>query len=207
MDDSSPRRGAGPDEALRTAATYEANADAYAEKYRAGSVAADHGGPFIDALDGDRVLDAGCGPGSDAAVFADRGLDVVGVDVTRSFLVAARRDVDGAFCRGDLRALPFADARFDGAWCCAALHHLPRRDARDALAELRRVLDEDGALFCSVKRGDAAGFEPDDDHGDGGDRFFAYYVRGEFEGLLADAGFTGDVDADGRWVSALVEPV
>ncbi|MFB6268465.1 MAG: class I SAM-dependent methyltransferase, partial [Halobacterium sp.] len=97
------------DEALRTARTYEANADAYVEKYRAASAAARHGDPFVDAVEdatggtGARVLDAGCGPGSDTAVFDDEGFDVVGVDVTQSFLREARRDVDGAFARGDLR--------------------------------------------------------------------------------------------------------
>lgn len=214
------------DEARRTAATYEANADAYREKYRAGSVAARNGGPFLDALadavtdatesNSDageptaggrvRVLDAGCGPGSDAAVFAERGLDVVGLDVTRSFLVDAAAAVDGAFCRGDLRALPFDDRAFDGAWCCAALHHLPKPVAADALAELERVLRDRGVLFCSVKRGDGAGFERDDDHGGGSERFFAYYRGEEFERALADAGFAADVRVDDRWVSALATP-
>ena len=194
------------DEALRTASTYEANADAYTEKYRSGSVAARFGNQFLDALPGDRVLDLGCGPGSDAAVFADRGLDVVGVDVTHSFLAAAREDVDGHFCRGDARRLSVADGAVDGVWACASLHHVPRADLPAALAECRRVLAPGGALFCSVKRGDGAGFEADTDHGDGDDRFFAYYEREEFERLLADAGLAGDVDADGRWVSALAHP-
>ncbi|AHG05355.1 hypothetical protein HALDL1_13425 [Halobacterium sp. DL1] len=110
------------DESLRTAATYEAHADVYCEKYRAGSVADGHGDPFFDALTGDRVL------------------------------------------------------------------------------------ADDGVLFCSVKRGESAGFEPDDDHGGGDDRFFAYYGGEEFSGLLGDAGLAGEVRADGRWVSALATP-
>lgn len=194
------------DEALRTANTYEANADAYTEKYRAGSVAADFGDRFVDALPGDRVLDLGCGPGSDATVFADYGLDVLGVDVTQSFLTAAREAVDGSFCRGDARQLPLTDGAVDGVWACASLHHVPRADLPAALAECRRVLAPDGALFCSVKRGDGAGFEADTDHGGGDDRFFAYYGGAEFERLLADARLAGDVTADGRWVSALAHP-
>jgi SAM-dependent methyltransferase len=201
------------DEALRTAGTYEANADAYVEKYRGGSVAAVHGDSFFDALPdrGDsaspvRVLDAGCGPGSDAAVFADRGFDVVGADVTQSFLREADRAVDGAFARCDLRALPFEDGAFDGVWCCAALHHVQKSDAIAALADLCRVLTDDGAFFCSVKRGADAGFEPDDDHGGGDDRFFAYYEREEFRGLLSDAGFEPTVRVDGRWVNTVTTP-
>lgn len=201
------------DEALRTAYTYETNADAYV-KYRGGSVAARHGDEFFDvmsvALDRGgpaRVLDAGCGPGSDAAVFADSGPDVVGVEVTLSFLRQARRDVDGAFARSDVRALPFSDDAFDGVWCCAALHHLPKADAPAALAEFERVLHPDGALFCSVKHGADAGFEPDDDHGSGDERFFAYYRGDEFRAMLANAGFDPAVRVDGRWVNTVTTPI
>ncbi|MFB6271124.1 MAG: class I SAM-dependent methyltransferase, partial [Halobacterium sp.] len=118
----------------------------------------------------------------------------------------ARRDVDGAFARGDLRALPFRDGAVDGVWCCAALHHLPKADAPAALAEFERVLRPDGALFCSVKRGDDAGFERDDDHGGGDERYFAYYGGDEFRALLADAGFEPTVRTDGRWVSTVSTP-
>ncbi|WP_232686208.1 class I SAM-dependent methyltransferase [Halobacterium zhouii] len=205
------------DEALRTSATYEQNADAYEEKYLGGSVAADHGGPFVDELDGDRVLDVGCGPGSDSATFADTGLDVTGLDVTQSFLVAAADHLDeagaavsqpgsAAFARGDMRSLPLDTDAFDGVWCCAALHHVPKDEAGAALAEFARVLRDDGMLFCSVKRGANAGFEPDDDHGDGDDRFFAYYSSEEFEDVLDDAGLDGNVRLDDRWVSALASP-
>lgn len=202
------------DETLHTAGTYEANADAYVEKYRAGSVAALHGDAFFDALrnreaddDQVRVLDAGCGPGSDAAVFADRGFEVVGADVTQSFLREARRDVDAAFARCDLRDLPFEDSAFGGVWCCAALHHLQKAHAPAALAEFERVLHPDGALFCSVKRGTDASFEPDDDHGSGDERFFAYYRGDEFRAMLANAGFDPAVRVDGRWVNTVTTPV
>ena len=194
------------DEALRTSETYERHAAAYEEKYLSASIAAEHGDPFLDALDGDLVLDAGCGPGSDAAAFADAGLDVTGVDVTQSFLAAADEHVDAAFTRGDMRHLPFATGAFDGVWSCAAVHHVPKRETATVLAEFARVLCEDGVLFCSVKRGADAGFEPDDDHGGGDDRFFAYYGGDEFRALLRDAGLDGEVRADGRWVSALAHP-
>lgn len=194
------------DEALQTAATYEDNADAYHEKYRTASVAEQFGDPFFDALSGDRVLDVGCGPGSDAAVFAGRGLDVVGMDVTQSFLTAADEDVDGSFCRGDARHLPFATDSFDGVWACASLHHVPKAEVVDALAECRRVLTPDGAFFCSVKRGDGEGLEPDEDHGSGDDRFFAYYAGDEFADCLDSAGLAGEVKAEGRWVNVLAHP-
>jgi SAM-dependent methyltransferase len=63
---------------------------------------------------GMRLLDVGCGPGRHAHAFAVRGLEVVGVDISRRFVDLAARDAPpgATFVRGDARALAF-DAEFD----------------------------------------------------------------------------------------------
>jgi SAM-dependent methyltransferase len=55
-----------------------------------------------------RVLDVGCGPGRHAALLADAGVDVVGVDIAEDFLRLARAAAPSAsgFVRADARALP-----------------------------------------------------------------------------------------------------
>ncbi len=65
---------------------------------------------------GDRVLDVGCGPGRHAHGLARRGIEVVGVDISRRFVELAARDApDGAtFRRLDARSLPF-ESEFDAA--------------------------------------------------------------------------------------------
>lgn len=48
---------------------------------------------LMDALDlsaGDRLLDAGCGPGRHALEFARRGIEVLGLDISRDFVRIAR---------------------------------------------------------------------------------------------------------------------
>jgi SAM-dependent methyltransferase len=98
------------DEVERTLATYEGDAEVYAEKYLSESGLEAYGGPFLDRLEGGRVLDLGCGPGVDTALFAQRGFDVVGFDVTGSFLrrardhladVTADRQAEASFVRGE----------------------------------------------------------------------------------------------------------
>jgi SAM-dependent methyltransferase len=74
---------------------------------------------LVDALDlqpGMRVLDVGCGPGRHAHALAERGLEVVGVDISQRFVdLATHGAPPGAtFQRGDARALGF-DAEFDAA--------------------------------------------------------------------------------------------
>src|SRR5215831_16355018 len=63
-----------------------------------------------------RVLDVGCGPGRHAHALARRGIEVVGVDISRRFvdLAAAEAPPGATFVRADARALPY-DAEFDAA--------------------------------------------------------------------------------------------
>ena len=65
---------------------------------------------------GMRVLDVGCGPGRHAHALAERGLEVVGVDISQRFvdLAAASAPAGATFLRADARALAF-DAEFDAA--------------------------------------------------------------------------------------------
>ncbi|WP_256296368.1 class I SAM-dependent methyltransferase [Haloarchaeobius salinus] len=171
------------DEVARTRAVYEEHNDSFVEKYRSESIAERFGGPFFEALDGDRVLDVGCGPGADTETFVERDCDVTGLDVTPSFLASARENVpDAGFALGDMRHLPFESGSFDGVWACASLLHVPREDVPATCSEFARVLDDGGHLYCSLKRGDESGFDP-------GGRFFERHTADAVTSLLVDAGF------------------
>jgi SAM-dependent methyltransferase len=65
---------------------------------------------------GMRVLDVGCGPGRHAHALAERGMEVVGVDISQRFvdLATEHAPVGATFVRADARALAF-DAEFDTA--------------------------------------------------------------------------------------------
>lgn len=62
---------------------------------------------------GQRVLDLACGPGRHLAVLARRGARVVGLDLSRVLLLAAREAGADRLVRADMRSLPFRDAAFD----------------------------------------------------------------------------------------------
>jgi SAM-dependent methyltransferase len=102
----------------------------------------------LGAQPGDRVLDAGCGPGFYVAELLDRvgaGGSVVGVDASAQMLaVAAKRAPRADLREGDVTALPVEDADFDRALSVQVLEYVD--DIPAALAELHRALRPGGRL-------------------------------------------------------------
>lgn len=187
-----------------TVDTYDRNADAYRRRHADRSVIADQVERFCAAVDGERVLDVGCGPGWETATFADRGLDAVGVDLSRAFLERAADEGGGRFLRGDMRRLPVAADAVDGVWALASLLHLPRSAVDDALAEFARVARPDAALFVAVKQGEGT---TTGDSYPGDDRAFTLYREPELRERVREAGFAvveSDVEHGGDgWVRVL----
>jgi SAM-dependent methyltransferase len=90
-----------------------------------------------------RVLDVGCGPGTNTKYFAHA--DYLGVDINRDYIQDARRRHGREFIAADVRTYqPAADARFDFVLVNSFLHHLNSDEVRSILAHLNNVLTEDG---------------------------------------------------------------
>lgn len=103
----------------------------------------------LGAAPGERILDAGCGPGFYCAELLDEvgppGA-VVGVDGSPPMLELAARRCAGhdnvEFHEADVVSLPVEEASFDGAICVQVLEYLA--DPAAALAELWRALRPGG---------------------------------------------------------------
>ncbi len=98
---------------------------------------------------GHPVVDVGCGPGRHASALADRGREVIGVDVSLPFLQAAG---PGHWVRGDARALPFASGTVHGVVCLCqgGFGLLGGGDEARAVAEMARILCPGGRLVLSA---------------------------------------------------------
>ena len=97
------------------------------------------------------VGDLGCGTGQVACALAPFVARVIAVDRSGEMLQAARRRVRDLpsveVKRGELEALPIADAELDAATLLLVLHHLP--DPAAALSEAHRVLKPGGRLVMA----------------------------------------------------------
>ncbi|HEX8142183.1 MAG TPA: methyltransferase domain-containing protein [Pyrinomonadaceae bacterium] len=101
----------------------------------------------FDQFSGARLLEIGCGMGTDLLQFARGGARCTGVDLTpRSVEITRHRfalyGMSGDFMLADGEHLPFADESFDVVYSNGVLHHTP--DTERAVREVHRVLRKGG---------------------------------------------------------------
>jgi ubiquinone/menaquinone biosynthesis C-methylase UbiE len=132
------------------------------------------------------VVDLGCGPARDGALFAQAGHRVVGIDRSAGMLACAARVLPGLVIQADIRCLPFASECLDGIWSSAALLHIPHDQTMAALGEMRRILRRDGYLALVTAAGRGARLEPVP-YAPGTQRWFFYREAAQLTGQLLDA--------------------
>jgi SAM-dependent methyltransferase len=104
--------------------------------------------PVLRALDAQnvrRVLDVGCGPGTNASRFT--GADYIGVDINEKYLAVGRSRHSGQFLQADLATADLSHlGRFDLILVNSFLHHLPDRAVDDVLGRIAGLLEPDGRV-------------------------------------------------------------
>jgi SAM-dependent methyltransferase len=100
-----------------------------------------------------KVLEIGCGLGTDGAQFAKAGADYTGVDLTEAAVELARQrfalfNLPGKFQTADAEHLDFADDSFDLVYSHGVLHHTP--DTAGAIREIHRVLRPGGRAIVML---------------------------------------------------------
>jgi len=116
---------------------------------------------ILDLRPGRRVLDLPCGQGRHARVLQARGVEPVGLDLSRHLLGAARAAGVERLARGDMRRLPFRDACFDAAYDVYSSfgYFEEEEDDLQVLREVARVLRPGGRFLLDNIDRDAL-FQP-----------------------------------------------
>jgi SAM-dependent methyltransferase len=83
----------------------------------------------LDPVEGKRVLEIACGTGRFTVMLAQRGADIVGLDISGAMLSQGREKARDAgvlerveFMRGDAARLPFPDDHFDAVFAMRFFH-------------------------------------------------------------------------------------
>src|SRR5262244_4540498 len=100
-----------------------------------------------------KVLEIGCGLGTDGAQFAAAGADYTGIDLTQASIELARKRFElsglkGEFWVADAERLDFAAETFDLVYSHGVLHHTP--DIEAAVREIHRVLKPAGRAMVML---------------------------------------------------------
>jgi ubiquinone/menaquinone biosynthesis C-methylase UbiE len=102
-----------------------------------------------------RVLDIGTGTGRISIPLLERGVDLIGCDLSAKMLQRLQEKFPAArIVQADASLLPFPTAHFDFVMTVHVLHLIP--PWREALREFRRVLRPDGTYF-NIKTWDPVG--------------------------------------------------
>jgi SAM-dependent methyltransferase len=102
-------------------------------------------------LNGEWILDAGCGAGRFLEAAAKSGAQVVGVDISHA-IDAARKTLGNQpnvhFVQASILDLPFKPGVFDRAYCIGVIQHTP--DPHGAMEALVRPLKDGGHLAVTI---------------------------------------------------------
>lgn len=106
-----------------------------------------------DPIDGQAVVDVGCGTGNAALLAAERGARVIGVDPAERLLEVAAaaaedRDLDAEFVVGDAASMAVSNAEADAVVSVFGVIFAP--DPAAAAAELARVTKPSGRIVIAA---------------------------------------------------------
>jgi 2-polyprenyl-3-methyl-5-hydroxy-6-metoxy-1,4-benzoquinol methylase len=104
---------------------------------------------IYDFVEGDKILDIGCGDGTISAHLLGRNKEVAGVDISKKAIVTARkRGIDACVCNVESQDLPFKSHYFDCVIAGEIIEHLFDTDA--FIDKCKRVLKKNGVLIITV---------------------------------------------------------
>lgn len=98
---------------------------------------------------GKKVLEIGCGAGSDLLEFAKQGAIITGIDLSSKSVALTRKRLEVYKLRGnafecDAERIPFRSGVFDLVYCWGVLHHIPNPEK--VVSEIYQILKPDGEI-------------------------------------------------------------
>jgi 2-polyprenyl-3-methyl-5-hydroxy-6-metoxy-1,4-benzoquinol methylase len=179
------------DAEVLTIETYNTNADHWSLKNYHQSFWEDDLQLFQRYLASGKVIDIGCGAGTDTESLMAAGYDYTGIDASKKLIENARKFHPHAhFLHKSIYELDFEAHSFDGFLAAAILLHLPKAKIEIALKNIHRIVKPGGVGFISVKKGTGELVATEDSaEGVIYNRLFSFFEADEIKKLLTENGF------------------
>ncbi len=103
------------------------------------------------------ILIPGIGYGRNAQIFKDNGIDVTGIEISKTAIDLAHRHFgsDLQIYHGSVTEMPFDKNLYDGIYCYALIHLLGKRDREKLIQDCYAQLAENGYMIFAVVTKDA----------------------------------------------------
>lgn len=150
---------------------------------------------FLTYLEpGSRIIDVGCAGGYKSQYLMERGMSVLGIDISKKFIEIAKREYPaGEFRVIDMNKIDQMREKFDAVFAQASILHLPKKEGATILKKFSDVLKPGGICFVSVKErrvdGVAEEQKTESDYGYDYTRLFSYYTEEDLRAYYEKAGF------------------
>ncbi len=149
---------------------------------------------FLNYLNGNKILDFGCGSGRDTKFFLDRGYAVTAIDGSEELCKKASE-----YTCIEVKHMYFQNLQehevYDGIWACSSILHLNRTELKDVFTRMQEALKSDGIIYTSFKYGN---FE-----GERNGRYFIDFTLDAFKTFLSDINGLTIID---NWITSDVRP-
>lgn len=134
---------------------YNRIADSYADAYSENDeVDFKYFDYFINHLSGKKVLDMGCGVGTNTNFLINKGFEVIGIDLSENMLKNAQNLYPGLmFKKEDILKTSYPDNTFDGIVLAYVIEHFNDEGLLQLRNEITRLLRKDGLLFITSHEG------------------------------------------------------
>lgn len=108
---------------------------------------------YKDTIKNGLFLDLGCGVAWNCLLLAEKGIKIIGADISpvalrKSIELFIKEGVDGQFIEADILNLPFKNESINFIYSCEAFEYI--KDTRKAIKEGNRVLKKGGTMIIVI---------------------------------------------------------
>lgn len=144
---------------------------------------------FLESLNGNKILDAGCGIGKENKYVTEKGFNPIGIDFSENMIMESRKKYpNGKFEIMDLSKLTFKENSFDGIIFINTLLYIPKGKLNQIFSGFNKVLKNNGKIIIITQEGDLEKLE-EEPIAKGNYVYVCHYTYDYLKNILEDNNF------------------